>query len=51
MLGDGKCKMNWQEASGMQYVDCGKVFCLTWFILLQKSSLVMVTSVPIPKKS
>lgn len=49
MLGDGKSKINWPETSGMQYVDCGKVFCLTR--LQWKSSLVVVTSVPIPKKS
>lgn len=33
----------------MQYFHCGKVFHLPWFILLCKSLLVVVTSVPIPK--
>lgn len=51
MLGDSKSKMNWQETSVMQYFDCDKAFHLTWFILLHKSLLGVVTSVPIPKKN
>lgn len=35
----------------MQYFDCDKAFHLTWFILLHKSLLGVVTSVPIPKKN
>lgn len=35
----------------MQYFECGKVFHLPWFILLHKLSMVVVTSVPVPKKS
>lgn len=44
MLGDGNSKMKERETSGMQHVDCDEVFCLTQFILLQKSSLVVITS-------
>lgn len=50
MLGEGKSKVNWQETSGMHCVHSDKVFWLTWFILLQKSSLAAVTSVPVTKR-
>lgn len=35
----------------MQYFDCGIFLAMVWFILLPKSSLVVATSVPIPKKN
>lgn len=51
MLVDSKSKMNWQETSVMQYFDCDKVFCLTWFILLHKSLLVVVLQYPFPRRT
>lgn len=35
----------------MQYFDCGIFLAMVWFILLPKSSLVVATSVLIPKKN